>query len=462
MNEHTWLTMPPAGAQAQAKELLHALNALNENQITLRGKKMLQLPTHPRLAHMLIEAEQFQKNNPEFSFVPLACDLAAILEERDPLPKDSGTDLSLRVELLRKYRMGERVNAERSVLDRIERLSFSWRKLLHAEPDNRLPNAFHIGKLIAAAYPERVAKRIEKNGSRYRLSNGRIAKLGEHDSITADEWIAVAQLDGGMAEGKIFLAAPFNSADLTELAVDKEVIIWDKEKKMITGNVQKQVGNLTLESKAIHQIGESKRIPVICNMIREEGLRILNWSDTQREWQARVMSLRTWRPNDHWPDVSEQHLLDTLEDWLAPYLINVYKLSELQRLDLQQMLNAILPWNLAQKLDTLAPSKIKVPTGSLIKLTYATDGSKVEMAVRLQEVFGLTDTPCINEGKNKIILHLLSPGYKPVQITQDLKSFWSKTYFEVRKDLLSRYPRHHWPDNPLTAEAVRGPKKRQN
>ena len=462
MEELPWLTMPPAGAQAQAKELLHALDALKEDRITTRGKKMLQLPTHPRIAHMLMEAVDFQKNDPLISHTSLACDIAALLEERDPLTKEAGTDLSLRVELLRKYRSGERVNADRSTLDRIERLSLSWRKLLNTETDNTIPNVFHTGKLIAAAYPERIAKRMNKNGSRYRLGNGRIARLTEHDPLTSEEWIAIAQLDGGSSEGKIFLASPFDSSDLAGLATEREIINWDKEKKMITASIQKQVGNLVLESKPLQQIDEEKRITVICNMIREEGLKILNWSDVQEEWQARVLSLRTWRPQENWPDVSNEHLVSTLETWLSPYLLNVYKLSELQKLDLQQILHSTLQWELAQKLDVLAPARMMVPTGSMIKLTYARDGSKVEMAVRLQEVFGLTDTPVINEGRNKVVMHLLSPGYKPVQITQDLKSFWSKTYFEVRKDLLSRYPRHHWPDNPLTAEAVRGPKKRQN
>jgi ATP-dependent helicase HrpB len=462
MEELSWLTLPPTGAQLQAKELLHALDALKDNQITERGKKMLQLPTHPRLAHMLIEAVQFQKNDPALAFTALACDTAALLEERDPLPKEAGTDLSLRLEVLRKYRSGERVNADRQVLDRIERLSLSWRKLLHTEVSNQLPNAFHVGRLIAAAYPERIAKRMDKNGLRYRLSNGRVARLAEHDPLTADEWIAIAHLDGGTAEGKIFLAASFDPADLAALAIERKIISWDKEKKMVTGMLQKQVGNLTLESKPIHQIDEAQRIAVICEMIRSEGLRVLNWDDTAEEWQARVLSLRAWRPNENWPDVSGANLLNTLEEWLSPYLLTIYKLSELQKLHLPEILHSILPWELAQKLDALAPTKMKVPTGSLIKLSYAPDGSKVEMAVRLQEVFGLTDTPSVNEGRNKVVMHLLSPGYKPVQITQDLKSFWNKTYFEVRKDLLSRYPRHHWPDNPLTAEAVRGPKKRQN
>lgn len=460
VEELSWLTFPPLGAVTQAKELLQSLDAIKGNKITERGKKMLLLPTHPRLAHMLIEAVSYQKNHPLEKYSALACDMAAILEERDPLPKEAGTDLCLRIELLRKHRMGMRVNADKHALDRIERISHSWRKLLHAETDNNVPNPFHIGKLIAAAYPERIAKRIDTNGLRYRLTGGRVARLPDHDPLTAEDWIAIAQIDGSSNEGKIFLAAAFDPMDLYELAEDKKVINWDKEKKMVVGNLLKRVGNITLESKPLQQMDEQTRIDVICNMIREEGLRVLNWGEAEEEWQARVLSLRVWRPIENWPDVSTPQLLNTLEQWLSPYLLPVYKLAELQKLNLQDVLNAILPWELSQRLTVLAPSKIKVPSGSMIKLIYAMDGSKIEMAVRLQEVFGLLETPTVNEGRNKVVMHLLSPGYKPVQITQDLKSFWNKTYFEVRKDLLARYPRHHWPDNPLTAEAVRGAKKR--
>ncbi len=458
-DELTWLTSPPVGALAQAKELLQLLGAIKNNKITEHGKKMASLPTHPRLAHMLLEAVRYEKNASGENFIALACDIAALLDERDPLQREAGTDISLRIELLRKHRNGIRVNADKQVLDRIERTATTWRKLLNTKIDNEVLNAFHIGKLIAVAYPERIAKRIDKNGLRYRLSNGRIARLPEHDPLTTDDWIAIAQLDGA-TEGKIYLAAAFDSMDLYEFAEEKKVIVWDKEKKMITGSLIKQVGNIALETKPLSQIDSTTRIGVICSMIRQEGLQILKWSDAEADWQARVMSLRSWRPTENWPDVCTAQLLNTLEHWLAPYLLSVYKLTELQKLNLQEIIATILPWELSQRFTLLAPSRIKVPSGSLIKLSYAMDGSKIEMAVRLQEVFGLTETPTVNEGRNKVVMQLLSPGYKPVQITQDLKSFWDKTYFEVRKDLLSRYPRHHWPDNPLTAEAVRGSKKR--
>ena len=455
INELVWLTPPTNGAVLQATELLTQLGALKNNTLTLRGKKMLQMPTHPRLAHMLIETFE-----PLEEMKSLACDIAATLEERDPLSKENGTDISLRIEILRKYRNGERVNADRRVLDRIERLAQSWRKLLNAKTDNTIPNVFHIGKLLATAYPERIAKRIDKNGLRYRLANGRIVKLTETDLLAKEEWLAIAHLDAGNNEGKIFLAAPFDSNELINIAEEHQLIIWDKQREMIVATTEKRIGNITLERKPLLNIDETERIKVICTFIQEEGLKVLNWNEDQENLQARILSLRIWRPQESWPDVSNKQLLKTVEEWLSPYLLKINKLTELQKLDFTQILHSLLPWELSQKLDALAPAKIKVPTGSMIQLNYFNDGGKVEMAVRLQEIFGWFETPTLNEGKNKVLLHLLSPGYKPVQVTQDLNSFWNKTYFEVRKDLLSRYPRHHWPENPLTAEAIRGPKKR--
>jgi ATP-dependent helicase HrpB len=319
INELAWLTPPIPGAVSQATELLTQLGALQNNKITARGKEMLQMPTHPRLAHMLIEAIAFQKNKPNENFKALACDITALLEERDPLQKESGADISLRIEILRKYRSGERVNADKRVLDRIERLSLSWRKLLKVEVDNTNPNLFNIGKLLAAAYPERIAKRIDKNGLRYRLANGRIVKLAETDILAQEEWLAVAHLDAGSNEGKIFLAAAFDSNDLFDLAEERQIVAWDKQRGMIVGTIEKRVGNITLESKMLQTIDEAQRIQVICNTIREEGLKMLNWNETQEDFQARVLSLRKWRPDDNWPDVSNEHLLETLEEWLAPY-----------------------------------------------------------------------------------------------------------------------------------------------
>ncbi len=453
LNELTWITLPPEGAVMQARELLHQLDALENNKITTRGKEMLKLPTHPRIAHMLLSVTKPIE-------VCLATDIASILEERDPLPKEAGADLSLRVEVLRKWRSGERVSAERNVLDRIERLASSWRRIFKLQTNNANPVDAEVGKLVAEAYPERIARQLEKQGVRYKLANGRVVRLPEHDPLHRETWLAVAQLDAGSGEGKIFLAAPLNEDDLLHRATESEVVKWDAERGMITAQLEKRIGNVVLSGRTVSKIPDEQRIKILCEAVREEGLKLLGWDDVQREWQARVSSLRTWRPEENWPDVSDENLLKSTEAWLAPYLINVSKRNDFQRLELQNIMTGLISWELTSKLDKLAPSRLQVPSGSFIKLHYFTDGRPPVMEVRLQEMFGLLETPTINEGRTKILLHLLSPGYKPVQVTQDLKSFWQTTYHEVRKELRMRYPRHHWPEDPWTAEAVRGAKKR--
>jgi ATP-dependent helicase HrpB len=448
-----WVTVPPKGAVQQAEELLQQLGALDEHGITPRGKEMLQLPTHPRLAHMLLEAK-------DDNLLALACDVAAVLEERDPLTRDAGVDVSLRVEALRKWRSSERVAAERQVLERIERLAAVWRKNFKIKEENTSVIDTQIGLLLAAAYPDRIARQLEKNGNRFKLSNGKVVVVPQHDWITRERWIAIAQLDAGKGEGKVFLAAPLLEADLQHLAMEHEVVRWDMEREMVVGNVETRVGNLVLASKPLAQIPEEKRLKVIVDAIRNNGLKILGWDEPDQRWQARVMSLKTWRPTEPWPDVREEYLLATLEEWLSPYLNNVSKKSDFKSLDLQAIRMGLLPWDLISKLDQLAPAKLEVPSGSNISISYHPDGRQPELAVRLQEVFGWQETPTVNEGKIKIVMHLLSPGYKPVQVTQDLKSFWGNAYNEVRKELRARYPKHSWPEDPWTAQAVRGVKRK--
>jgi ATP-dependent helicase HrpB len=450
VNELTWITSPPAGPVSQANALLTQLDALQDNTITIRGKEMLKLPTHPRIAHMLLTASR------ENSELALATDVAALLEERDPLAKQSGADLSLRVEVLRKWRSGERVSAERNILERIERLASSWRKIFKLQPDNSTVIDSTVGKILAEAYPERIARQVEKNNVRYKLTGGRVVRLPDHDPLLREGWIVAAQLDSGSGEGKIFLAAPIHEDDLESRAQEFEIIKWDEERGMLTASLEKRIGNIVLSGKPVTKINEELRIKILCDTVRDEGLKLLNWEEAQNEWQARVLSLRAWRPDEGWPDVSEENLTVTVGDWLSPYLTQVSKRVDFHRLDLQSILTSLLPWDLANKLDKLAPARLLVPSGSMIRLTYFKDGRLPVMEVRLQEVFGQLETPTVNEGRNKILLHLLSPGYKPVQVTQDLKSFWQTIYHEVRSELRRRYPKHSWPEDPWNAEAVRG------
>jgi ATP-dependent helicase HrpB len=453
IEELKWITPPPKGALLQATELLEQLGALNEGIITARGRSMVQLPTHPRIAHMLLEAL-------DDNLIALSCDVAAVIEERDPFQKESGADLTLRIEALRKWRAGNRVYADKNVLERIERLSLAWRRNFKIKEDNAMPSGHQVGLLVAAAYPDRIAKQLDKNGNRFKLPNGKVIALQQHDDLVREPWLAIAQLDAGHGEGKIFLAAAVDENELHHLALEREVVRWDNDREMVVGVQEKSVGSLVLASKPLNTISQEKRLSILFDVIRNDGLKILGWSEVEQKWQARVLSLRTWRKDEPWPDVSDEHLLTILEDWLTPYLNNCSKKSDFKKLDLQNILSGLLPWELVSKLNDFAPDKIEVPTGSMISISYHSDGRQPELAVRLQEVFGLLETPTVNAGKTKIVMHLLSPGYKPVQVTQDLKSFWGNAYAEVRKELRSRYPKHSWPEDPWTAKAVRGVKRR--
>jgi ATP-dependent helicase HrpB len=457
LNELTWITTPPPGAVSQAREILTSLDALENGAITAKGKAMLRLPTHPRIAHMMLEADSSHDN----SQIALATDIAALIEEKDPLEKTSGSDLSLRVDILRRWRSGERVSADVFTLEKIEKLAASWRRLMNVQTSNDKVSETEVGKLLFAAYPERLAKQSGKFSARYKLANGRNVKLNDHDSLIVHPWLAVAHLDAGMGEGKIFLAAPVTETDLVDHTRQRENVRWDDEKGMVVGMTEHYIGSLVISSTRLQQINPELRIKALCGYVKEQGLRkALAWSDIHDDWQNRVMSLAKWRKDENWPAVPDEILLETLDEWLAPFLNTAFKSADLLKIDLMAALTSILGWELQQKLERLAPSRLTVPSGSQIKLLYSSNGDAPIMEVRLQEVFGLLETPAVNEGRTPIVLHLLSPGYKPVQVTQDLKSFWGNTYNEVRNELRRRYPKHSWPEDPWTAEAVRGAKKR--
>jgi ATP-dependent helicase HrpB len=461
--ELTWITSPSAGAVSQAREILQQLGALQGTKITARGREMLRLPTHPRISHMLLEAsalDVINGGNRTAYFLSLATDIAAALEERDPLPRESGSDLSLRIEALRKWRKGERIIGEINVFERIERLAMSWRKIFKIDRDDSAPIDSDIGKLLAEAYPERVARQLEKHGIRYKLPQGRVVRLPEHDGLMRNSWLTIAQLDSGSGEGKIFLAAPLLEEDLLFRAEDKESVVWDRERGIIS-TLEKRIGNVVLSSKPLSNVSQESRIEVLIKTFQNEGLKLLSWNDDHRKWQARVMSLRRWRPDEPWPDVTEEHLIRTAHEWLTPFLGAVYKPLDFQRLNIDQLLSTLLPWDLHTRLDQLAPNSLSVPSGSKIPINYSITGDTPTLEVRLQEMFGQVETPTVNAGKTKMMLHLLSPGYKPVQVTQDLKSFWQTAYHEVRKELRVRYPKHSWPEDPWTAQAVRGARKRK-
>lgn len=440
----TWLSAPPKAAVAQGTELLHHLNALENGRITEHGKQIHQLACHPRIAHMLLKAKDDHA-------VPLATDLAAVLEERDPLPKDSGIDINLRIEALRR---GRKNNGLGNRFVRIEKVAESYRKMLGAEVDNGAVDVFETGLLLAYVYPERIAFARPGNNAQFQLANGKYAAAGHKDDLAHEPWLAVAHMDARDGLGKIFLAAPLNPKDLLPMVKEREVITWDTRKGGLIATKDLRIGSIVLRSQPLSNPDEKHLQTAISEALKSEGETLLNMDETFVQLQNRLLSLRKWNPQEAWPEVSTPTLLMTNSEWLGDYLGSVKKPDDLKKINLSQALLQHLGWEKQQALDNLAPARIKVPTGSQISIQYFANGETPVLAVRLQEVFGLADTPNINNGKTALVLHLLSPGYKPVQVTSDLRSFWNNTYFEVKKELKRRYPKHAWPDDPWTAPPV--------
>ena len=446
----SWLTPPPKGALLQASEMLHQLNALENGRITEHGKLLHRLPCHPRIAHMLLEAKKLR-------LLSLATDLAALLEERDPLGKEAGIDINLRIEALRIQRKEQRITKK---MKRIEKVAESYRTLMECEVSNEVFDPFETGLLLVHAYPERIAHARVGNNAQFKLSNGSIAQAGHRDDLAYEPWLAVAHLNAREDMGKIFLASPLNPTDLAPLVKTIEVITWDTRKGGLIAVSELRIGNIVLQSKPLPTPDEKHLLKAISEAIQKEGEHLLAFNEAVVQWQNRVMSLRKWNPGEGWPDVSTHTLLMTNLEWLSPYLAGIRKPDDLKKIDLVDALHYHLSTEQQQALDKLAPARITVPSGSSIKIEYQYNGAVPVLAVRLQEVFGLLDTPFINNGKTALVLHLLSPGFKPVQITSDLRSFWNNTYFEVKKELKRRYPKHAWPDDPLKEAAVKGVKKK--
>lgn len=452
INALTWVTTPPAQAVLQAKNLLLSLGAIDENGITRHGKDLLEFPAHPRIAHMLL----YGRNEGNYA---LACDIAALLDERDPLGSNHGSDLSLRVEELAKFREKERVRGDFSRYEKIERLAGFWKFALKTGNTKASYNPYDVGTLLAQAYPERIAFRQQPGV--YRLANGRKAQLPDHDPLSHEKWIVAAHLHSGPQWTKIFLAAPLDEDSVKHLEKENIRIEWDKASGELIARKEKSIGEIVTGFSPVTHIPQEQLVSVMCDAIKRDGESLLDWNEDVIQLQRRVVLLHTHFPESNWPGFSEEYLLATSEEWLSPYITSsLRKRDDFRKLNLVEILTAQLSWEQQQELNRLAPSRIEVPSGSMIKIEYQDHNAPPILSVRLQEMFGMSDTPVIANGKVKLMIHLLSPGYKPVQVTQDLRSFWNTTYAEVRKELRSRYPKHSWPEDPWTAVAVRGVKRK--
>ena len=482
-----WLTMPPRAGVFKAKELLTALGAIDENgNITSIGKRMATLPCHPRIARMILATTKLttspsqhlntnlntstpQHHNTSLTTstshhnnTSLACDIAALLEEKDPLSESGGTDLTLRLSALRAARRKKQLGK----WQRIAKIAAEYRRMAHTDEDNRDPAPMEVGLLVAYAYPERIAHSTNSIGG-YRLASGANVQLDAADQQSAHSWLAIASLYSAPGTtGRVFLAAPIAPDDLEkEFVKEVDNIAWDTKQGCVVMQREQRIGKLMLSQKPIHDADKERLKGIVCEAMKKDGLTMMVWSEKAVEQvQRRVAQVAAWHPELALPDVSTEYLLSTAADWLPFYLEEGGRVKtsvqELRKQNLADIIWNILPYEAQLEVDRLAPTHIEVPTGSHIRIDYRSGAEAPVLSVRLQECFGMERTPCVDDGRQPLLMELLSPGFKPVQLTQDLASFWQGTYFEVRKELRRRYPKHYWPENPLEAEAVRGVKRK--
>ena len=454
---------PPAGALAAARELLQRLGALSSaGTITDLGRRMLALGTHPRLAAMLLQARGARAQ-------ALACDLAALVEARDPL-RQGGDALASRWRALAAFRHG-RVppEAHRAGLAAIDAAAKQWRRRLRcdAQPPTDI-EAHELGDLLAHAFPDRIAARHPTDPQRYLLANGRSARLFDPSDLRGEPWLVASELRFEARDALLLRAAPVDEGWLRrafpERFVQEDVVRWDGARRALVSLRETRFDRIVLDSRPAGSVDPAQAATALTEAVRELGLDALPWTEALRQWQARTQSLRHWMPELELPDLGDAALLATLDTWLKPAFAGKRRLDALGEDELGEALKSPLPWAQRQLIDRHAPTRITVPSGMERRIDYALDHDGAPLppvlAVKLQELFGLADTPRVADGRIALTLHLLSPGGRPLQVTQDLRSFWSNTYPEVRKEMKGRYPKHPWPDDPWSATATHRAKPR--
>ena len=466
--ELSWLTPPPSGAVAQARELLVQLGAFSaDGRLTEHGRRMSELPLHPRLAHMMLRAVPV-------GLADLACEVAALLSDRDILhgPRErQNADLRVRLDALRgQYdSMGLMVN--RAAVDRVRRTARLWRRQLNNEQSRQTDADGHdgsssVGRLVALAYPDRIARLQSDRDGRYRLVNGRGARFRTADPLVMEPFLAIADLAGNDQWSEINLAAPITQQDIESLypdrLVEEEEVTWDEALGAVRALRRRRLGAMILLEEAVSSPDPNKITTALLHGIHKYGLDVLSFDHLLQQWRARVMWIRRIvEPQSDWPDLSDEALLQTLDHWLSPYVAGITTLDRVKRLDLTTPLQALLTYEQHRRLDRLAPTHVTVPSGSRLRIDYERAEVPI-LEVRLQEMFGCQETPRVAGGKIPVMLHLLSPAKRPVQVTQDLGGFWKRTYQDVRKELRGRYPKHHWPEDPIGATPTAKAKRRQS
>jgi len=451
-----WLDPPPDAALGKARHLLVELGAISfeisgAGKVTDHGRKMAELAVHPRLAHMLLMARKEGSG-------AMACRIAALLGERDFVRFKPGTydaDLRLRLDLLEAFAAGRQdadFEIDTGACRRIVQTAGMLTKRLKIKHSKS--GRAGVGRLLAWAYPDRIARQRTGSWSRYLMANGRGARFNVPESLSAQAYLVVAALDGDRREARIFLAAGYDKAELADQygeRIKKGVQVgWDSAAKAVLAVRLLTFGALTLKRTRFNKAPTEQVLAAMTAGIRREGLVCLPWTKALRSWQVRVLFLRRMQETDEgWPDVSDKALIDTLETWLGPYLDGVTRLKQLDGIDLRSALYGLLNWRHQRLLDELAPTHLRVPSGARVPIDYGSDPPVV--SARIQQMFGATKTPAIAGGRQPLVLHLLSPAGRPMQITTDLAGFWADSYHAVKKDLKARYPKHYWPDDAFKA-----------
>ena len=455
---------PPPGTLAAGRDLLRRLDALDANAtITVRGRRMLALGTHPRIAAML-----FASTDPRR--VALACDLAALVEARDPLRSRSDA-VAERWNALSAFREGRVAgDASRSGLAAIDAAAGQWRRRLRcsAAPPAGVV-AHELGDLLAHAYPDRIARQHPRDPARYQLANGRMLRLFDDSALHGEPWIVAGELRFEAKDALLLRGAPVDEAMLRrEFAAhfrEGEETRWDPGRRALASERIERFDGIVLSAKPAGRVDPSLAARALTDAVRDLGLGALPWSDTLAQWRVRARSLRAWMPELGVPDLSDEALLSSLDEWLKPAFAGKARLQALSADELSDALQSRIDWRLRQRIDQLAPTRVEVPSGLRRGIVYALDDhgepASPVLAVKLQELFGLGETPRIADGRIPLTLHLLSPAGRPLQVTRDLRGFWERTYPEVKKEMKGRYPKHPWLDDPWNAMATHRAKPRQ-
>jgi ATP-dependent helicase HrpB len=438
---------PPAGNLAAARELLQRLGALDAGAITAFGRRLLALGSSPRIGAMLLAADDPDEQ-------ALACDLAALLDGRDPLR--GGDDLASRWRLLAAFRSGRTpAEASRAALAQIDRAAQQWRRRLRlARPPPAEVAAHRLGDLLLHAFPDRIGHQHPTDPRRYQLANGRSARLFDDSALFGQPWLVAVELRLERGDSLILRGAVLDEArlarDFPQRFVSAERVFWDADARRISAVRERRFDRIVLESKPIATPDRRRFAEALLDAVRQLGLAALPWSEALLQWRQRVDCLRDWCPELGLPAMDDDSLLATVEVWLQPALAGKTRLDALSEADLAESLQSGLDWPQRQAIERLAPTRITVPSGLQRPISYSR-GEPPVLAVKLQELFGLADGPRVADGRVPLTLHLLSPAGRPLQVTQDLAGFWERTYPEVRKEMKGRYPKHPWPDDPWSA-----------